>query len=121
MRLRVATPATVANLGPGFDALALAVEIRNEFVLDTQDPSRVTVEGEGSGELPEDPSNLVLRAMGALAASTGRELPPLALTCRNEIPLGRGLGSSASAIVGGLILADSLLGTALGRTGILRL
>jgi len=121
MRLRVTTPATVANLGPGFDALALALEMRNDFALDTEELPSVSVQGEGAQELPEDSSNLVMRAMRALAASAGLELPACALACRNEVLVGRGLGSSATAIVGGLVLADRMLGTALGRARILRL
>ncbi len=113
MPLVVGAPATVANLGPGFDALALAVDLRNEVEADTDAAPTVTVEGEGAGELPEDASNLVFRAMAWLAREAGGSLPPFALRCRNRIPLERGLGSSAAAVVSGLVLADRLLGTAL--------
>jgi homoserine kinase len=113
MPLVVGAPATVANLGPGFDALALAVDLRNEVEADTDAAPAVTVEGEGAGELPEDASNLVFRAMAWLAREAGGSLPPFALRCRNRIPLERGLGSSAAAVVSGLVLADRLLGTAL--------
>lgn len=109
----VRAPATVANLGPGFDALALAVDLRNEVEADIDAAPAVTVDGEGAGELPEDASNLVFRAMAWLARETGGSLPPFALRCRNRIPLERGLGSSAAAVVSGLVLADRLLGTAL--------
>ncbi|MGH2696046.1 MAG: homoserine kinase, partial [Actinomycetota bacterium] len=113
MPLVVGAPATVANLGPGFDSLALAVDLRNEVEADTDAAPAVTVEGEGAGELPEDASNLVFRAMAWLAREAGGSLPPFALRCRNRIPLERGLGSSAAAVVSGLVLADRLLGTAL--------
>jgi homoserine kinase len=113
MPLVVGAPATVANLGPGFDALALAVDLWNEVEADTDAAPAVSVEGEGAGELPEDASNLVFRAMAWLAREAGGSLPPLALRCRNRIPLERGLGSSAAAVVSGLVLADRLLGTAL--------
>lgn len=109
----VRAPATVANLGPGFDALALAVDLRNEVEADIDAAPAVTVDGEGAGELPEDASNLVFRAMTWLAREAGGSLPPFALRCRNRIPLERGLGSSAAAVVSGLVLADRLLGTAL--------
>jgi homoserine kinase len=121
MRLRVTLPATVANIGPGFDSLALAVEIRNEFVLDTEGTPRVTVEGEGAGELPGDETNLVVRAMFGLAEDVRKELPTFELACRNEIPLGRGLGSSASAVVGGLALANALLGMDVGDRRLLQM
>jgi homoserine kinase len=114
MRLTASAPATVANLGPGFDCLALALDLRNEFVLETGVGPAVQVEGEGSGgELPEDATNLVFRTMTYLAKEAGGSLPSFALRCANRIPLQRGLGSSASAVVGGLLLADRLLGTAL--------
>src|SRR5436305_4154411 len=121
MLLNVTVPATVANLGPGFDSFGLAVEIRNGFLLDTSQPPVLAVEGEGAGDLPEDDSNLVARAMRALADDVGGELPPFALVCRNEIPLARGLGSSAAAVVGGLALADRLLGANAGTERLLRL
>jgi homoserine kinase len=109
MRLLVRVPATVANLGPGFDALALAVDVGNEVKLDTEAPPAVVVEGEGAGELPEDASNLVFRSMAYLAREAGGSLPPFRLSCRNDIPLERGLGSSAAATVAGLLLANDLL------------
>jgi homoserine kinase len=113
MRLRARTPATVANLGPGFDALALAVDVENEVELDTETRPVVVVEGEGAGELPEDASNLVFRSMAYLAREAGGTLPPFGLRCRNAIPLERGLGSSSAATVAGLLLANELIGSPL--------
>ncbi|MGH2723938.1 MAG: homoserine kinase [Actinomycetota bacterium] len=113
MRVSVTAPATVANLGPGFDALGLAMDLTNEVTADTGAEAAVVVEGQGRGELPEDGSNVVFRAMAYLARETGRPLPQMALRCVNRIPLQRGLGSSAAAVVSGLVLADRLLGTQL--------
>jgi homoserine kinase len=110
VRLSVRAPATVANLGPGFDALALAVDISNEVEIDTEAPPAVEVQGEGADELPADASNLVFRSMAYLAREAGGSLPPLRLRCVNGIPLERGLGSSAAAVVSGLLLADRLVG-----------
>ncbi len=110
MRVEVSVPATAANLGPGFDALALALGLANEVALDASREPGVEVEGEGAGELPEDASNLVFRSMAFLAREAGGALPPFRLHCRNRIPLQRGLGSSAAAVVAGLLLADHLLG-----------
>ena len=110
MGLSVRVPATVANLGPGFDVLALAVDVENEVEVDTEANPAVMVEGEGAGELPQDASNLVFRSMAYLAREAGGSLPPFELTCRNGIPLERGLGSSAAATVAGLLLANELLG-----------
>ena len=113
MKLTVHVPATVANLGPGFDAMALALDLVNSVQLDTDGPPAVTVEGEGAGELPADHSNLILRTIAHLAAEVGGAVPSFALRCSNRIPLERGLGSSAAAVVAGLLLADRLLGSGL--------
>jgi homoserine kinase len=119
VKLRAHVPATVANLGPGFDSLALAVDLANEVVVDTESEPAVVVAGEGSGELPEDASNLVFRAMTYLARETGGTIPPFRLSSDNRIPLERGLGSSAGAVVAGLLLADALLGTKLDPDALL--
>jgi homoserine kinase len=119
MLLRARVPATVANLGPGFDALAMAVDVENQVDVDTEAQPAVLVEGEGSGELPEDASNLVFRSMAYLAREAGGSLPPFQLRCRNAIPLERGLGSSAAATVAGLLLANELLGARLGSEQLL--
>jgi homoserine kinase len=114
MLLRCRTPATVANLGPGFDSLAMAVELWNEISLDTDAEPRIVVRGEGSGEVPEDASNVIFRSMTYLSREVGRPLPPFRLESENSIPLERGLGSSATAVVAGLLLADRLLDAGLG-------
>jgi homoserine kinase len=119
MRLSVRVPATVANLGPGFDALALAVDVENEVEVDTEADPAVTVEGEGAGELPQDASNLIFRSIAYLAREAGGSLPPFALRSRNGIPLERGLGSSAAATVAGLLMANELLGARLGSDRLL--
>jgi homoserine kinase len=119
MRLTVSAPATVANLGPGFDCMGLALELRNEFTLETGVEPAVVVHGEGAGELPEDATNLVFRAIAYLAREAGGPLPSFHLECVNRIPLQRGLGSSSAAVVGGLLLADRLLGSGLGRERLL--
>jgi homoserine kinase len=121
LRVTARVPATVANLGPGFDSFGLALSLYNEIEVDTDAEPGVMIEGEGADELPRDGSNLVVRAMQAFAIDVGRELPPLSIKCANRIPLERGLGSSAAAAVGGLLLADRLLGVAVDRTELLRL
>ncbi len=111
MRFTVRAPGSSANLGPGFDALGLAVDLWNELVVDTEgDPGSVTYEGRDAALLAEsDRENLSLRAMRQLAEAHGRTLPGFALTVRTEVPVARGLGSSATALVGGLLAADHLL------------
>jgi homoserine kinase len=91
----VRAPATSANLGPGFDCAAAALDLWNE--LELADGEGVVVEGEGSGELPEDGSNLAVRAYALIADPSGRRFRFV-----NRIPLERGLGSSAAAIALGL-------------------
>jgi homoserine kinase len=108
---RVVVPATSANLGPGFDILGLALELYDDYEAQVTDgPTVVHVSGEGAGVLPTDDRHLVLRAMACVAAELGRHLPHVELACTNRIPQERGLGSSAAAIVGGIRLAQALLG-----------
>lgn len=121
MRLVARAPATVANLGPGFDALAMAVGLHNETVLDTAEVPAIAVAGEGAGELPEDGSNVIFRTMTFLSKEAGIALPPFRLDCVNRIPLERGLGSSAAAVVTGVLLADRVLGTKLPPDRLLEL
>jgi homoserine kinase len=109
----------VANLGPGFDSMALAVDLGNEISMDVERPQEVVVEGEGAGVLPTDRTNLVVRSMAHLAQESGLELPEMSVRCHNEIPLERGLGSSTAAVIGGLVLADRLLSTRLSANAIL--
>lgn len=106
----VRTPATSANLGPGFDALGLALTLYDDLSAQVTDGGyTVTVTGEGAGELPGDESHLVLRAMLATFDELGERPPGLAVTCVNRIPQARGLGSSSAAIVGGVQLARGLV------------
>ncbi|GAB3478925.1 homoserine kinase [Nocardiopsis coralliicola] len=110
--VRVRTPATSANLGPGFDALGLALALYDEVDARprTDGAVRVRVAGEGAGEVPEGPSHLVARAFRAAYAAAGEEPPGVDLHCRNAVPQSRGLGSSASAITAGVAAAAGLLG-----------
>jgi len=118
MRLLARVPATVANLGPGFDCLALAVDFTNEFALDTEGEPGVFVQGEDD-DVPADAGNLVFRTISFVATRAGAALAPFRLECTNRIPLQRGLGSSASAVVGGLLLANRLLGASLSQNELL--
>ncbi|WP_250001930.1 homoserine kinase [Actinoplanes sp. M2I2] len=118
----VRTPATSANLGPGFDALGLALTLYDDLTARVTDGGfTVTVTGEGAGELPGDESHLVLRAMLATFDELGGRPPGLAVECVNRIPQARGLGSSSAAIVGGVQLARALAGGRLDDEGALRI
>jgi len=105
----VEVPATSANLGPGYDCLGLALELRDRLTASVADALRIEVDGEGADEVPRDDSHLVLRSVRAGLEFLGEELPGLALHCENRIPHSRGLGSSSAAIVGGLALARALV------------
>ena len=103
----VRVPATTANLGPGFDCLGMALDIWNTVRLEAGG-SGITVSGEGEGSLSLGRDNLVFRAAQALFRAVGEPVPRLSLTCENAVPLGRGLGSSSAAAVGGLVAANAL-------------
>ncbi|HLT84520.1 MAG TPA: homoserine kinase [Phototrophicaceae bacterium] len=107
---RVQVPATSANLGPGFDALGLALELVDDIeVRATAGLTNVTVTGSGAGALPEGENHLVVRAIRAALDHVGAPQAGLELRCHNRIPHGRGLGSSAAAVVGGLVAARGLV------------
>ncbi len=109
--VKVRVPATVANLGPGFDALGVAIRMHLEIELEPRrDSIEVMIEGEGSELLPADETNLVIRSMNSFFDRVGRRPPGFAVRVRNPIPLGSGLGSSAAAVVGGLVAARSVTG-----------
>ena len=112
---RVLVPATSANLGPGFDALGLALTLHDEVEARIL-PAGVSIEitGEGADLADVGEEHLVLRAMRATFAVTGGQPPGIGLRCLNRIPHGRGLGSSAAAIVAGILAARALSGQAAG-------
>jgi homoserine kinase len=118
--LRVRVPATSANLGPGFDSFALALPLLAEFELRPAKAWSVTVEGDGQG-IPLDDENLFVVSARAAAKAAGRELAPQHVIQRSAIPIARGLGSSAAAIVGGVVAANALLGEPFDRRTLLRI
>jgi homoserine kinase len=112
--VHVRVPATSANLGPGFDALGLALSLYDDVEVRVTDGGlRIEIEGEGEDLVGAGEDHLVVQALrtGLKAFADGGEEPPgLALRCVNRIPHGRGLGSSAAAIVAGLLAASTLSG-----------
>ena len=118
--LRVRVPASSANLGPGFDSFALALPLLAEFELRPAKAWAVTVDGDGAG-IPADDGNLFVVAARATAKAAGREVVPQHVTQRSAIPIARGLGSSAAAIVGGAVAANALLGEPFDRRTLLRI
>lgn len=108
--VRVRVPATSANLGPGFDALGLALARHDDVTAEVTDGGvRVSVIGEGAGELPSDERHLIVTAMRATFDALGAQPAGLALECVNRIPQARGLGSSSAAIVAGVLAARALV------------
>jgi homoserine kinase len=108
--LGVEVPASAANLGPGFDAFAVALDIRLAAWVDDRGPRRVVCSGEGARELPTDERNLVWRAFSEFCRHAGVALPDCSIVTRNAIPLERGLGSSAAAAVAGVALGRAATG-----------
>ena len=113
--VRLQVPASTTNLGPGFDALGVALRVYNRMELDIL-PWGVSleVEGEGRDVIPKDESNVCVQAVKHVFARVGRPFSGLWMKQRNHIPLARGLGSSSAAIVGGIVGANILLGSPLG-------
>ena len=107
----IRVPATTANLGPGFDCLGLALDLWNTVQMRVGSSPKVTISGEGAQELPTSADNLAYKAASHLFLQAGQNVPPLSICCHNRIPLKRGLGSSAAAIVGGLVAANLLCGS----------
>lgn len=109
--VRVVVPATSANLGPAFDCAGLALGVEDELVAMVSDDPGVLIEvtGEGAGELPTDATHLVARAMALGFEAMDVRPEGFVLRCTNVIPHGRGMGSSAAAIIGGLVLARALV------------
>lgn len=110
--VRVTVPASSGNIGPGFDVLGLALSLRNELsvrVLAPQEKNRFQIIGEGEKSLPRDKNNLVYKAFAFPFKKLKRPIPPIEMVCKNRIPLARGLGSSAAAVLSGLLAANKIL------------
>jgi homoserine kinase len=120
--VKVRVPATVANLGPGFDALGVAVKMHLEIEIEPRrDSIEIMVEGEGAEQLPQDDTNLVIRSMNTFFDHVGRRPPGFAVRVKNPIPLGSGLGSSAAAVVGGLTAARGITGRTVPQVEMIQL
>lgn len=108
--VEVSVPATSANLGPGYDSLGLALDLRDVVTAEVGGTGvEIEVSGEGAETVSRSADHLVHRSMVAAFTALGLETPPLRLGCRNAIPHGRGLGSSSAAIVAGVALARALV------------
>lgn len=119
MRLISRVPATTANLGVGFDTLGLALKLYNIFEVSDTDPPRLEINGEGVEGLYKTEDNVFLRTLEYFYRLHNLTPPSLNIKILSNIPIGKGLGSSASAIVAGLMIANSLLGKGLSKEELL--
>jgi len=115
--IQVQVPATSANLGPGFDSFGLALGMHDRYVAQILDDAGLDIDvtGEGADEVPRTDKNLLVKAMNKGFDFLGGKPKGIAVRALNVIPHGRGLGSSASAIVGGLCLARALVLTGIDK------
>ena len=119
----VKVPATTANLGPGFDAFGLALDLHLGARTDDRvaGTPRVTLTGEGADEVSDGDDNLLWTSFVAFCEERGVAVPDVAIRATNRIPLQRGLGSSSAAIVAGLVLARDLTGELVAETELVRI
>lgn len=119
MTLTVRAPASSANLGPGFDSLGLSLPLFTTLRVTPQAVTEVVPLGAELESTPADTSNYVYRAMELAARRAGRPLPPARVEIRTEVPLARGLGSSAAALIAGIVAGNELLGGPLNMEAVL--
>jgi homoserine kinase len=119
-KVRVNIPASTTNLGPGFDVLGMALKLHNTVEMEVcASGFRIEIEGEGADILPRDENNLVYRAAKLVFERAGGKPLPMVIRLTNRIPLARGLGSSGTAIIGGLMAANIISSAHLTRDDIL--
>lgn len=120
--VRVQVPATTANMGPGFDTLGMALKMYNYVEMEAAGYGlQIDVEGEGADQIPRDKRNIVYSAAARVFKVSGFSPAGLRIKITNNIPLARGLGSSAAAIVGGLVAANVISGSKLGEKELLNM
>lgn len=117
----VRVPASSANLGPGFDVLAVAVDLALLVHARPREERRVVARGEGYDDVPDDDRNLVWQGVRAFCDVYGCDVPDVTLHCDNDIPLQRGLGSSSAAAVAGLVLARVVTGVSVSDQDVIDL
>ncbi|MEX1029621.1 MAG: homoserine kinase [Paenibacillaceae bacterium] len=112
-KVRVRIPASTANLGPGFDTLGMALELYAWIDMEIAEATVIHLHGDQMRSIPTDKKNLVYRVAQQVFAAAGVDYPELEISMYSDIPLTRGLGSSASAIIGGMYAANALAGNKL--------
>jgi homoserine kinase len=107
---RVRVPASSANLGPGFDALGLGLDLYLECRFRAANELKIRATGRDSAQISCEADNLIWQTALRVAEDVGRKMPPIELVIANDIPLGKGLGSSAAALTAGVVIASEVLG-----------
>ncbi|NLO89855.1 MAG: homoserine kinase [Clostridia bacterium] len=121
-KVKVRVPATTANLGPGFDVLGMALNLYNYIEMKEMDSGlEISVEGEGKGILPGDSSSIVYEIAWKVFKLAGYSPRGIKIKLTNNIPIARGLGSSAAALVGGAVAANALSGSRLSLEELINL
>ncbi|MCI0438273.1 MAG: homoserine kinase [Chloroflexi bacterium] len=122
--ITIRVPATSANLGPGFDCLGMALDIWNTIRVEVGPPGpgpSFDISGQGASELARDERNLIYKGFRRVFAEAGLPAPGARFVCHNEVPLSRGLGSSTTAVVGGLFAANEICGRPLSQGRLLQI
>lgn len=119
--IKIRVPATSANLGPGFDCMGLALDVWNEITFEAADQFKYGASGEGAEKLNKGNRNLLTKAFAQAYEVCGQKIPGVRISARNEILMSSGLGSSAAAIVAGLLGANEMLGNPLKENQLLEI
>ena len=120
-QITVKAPATTANLGPGFDCMGMALDLWNKttFKIINKKKNLIGISGEGQDKISKDSKNLILKSFKIPFNKANINPPTIKINCFNQIPIGKGLGSSSAAIVSGLIAGNELSGRKLSKKDLL--
>ena len=118
---QIKVPATSANLGPGFDCMGLAIKLYNTFTVEESSKLQITLTGTYTNNITTDETNLFWKSANTLWEKIGFKPKPLKITFNTQVPPARGLGSSSTAVVGGLMAANAIAGNPLDRLELLKI
>jgi homoserine kinase len=121
MAIKIEVPASTSNIGAGFDTFGLALTLYNSFEVEGNERFEVEIIGEGADRLSKGEDNLFIKAYKRTCQELGIPCQPIKVVQKNDIPLGRGLGSSATAILGGIFAATALGGVKLSTDEVLKI
>ena len=121
MSFVVTVPATTSNLGPGFDCLGAALNLYNKFEFAVSEELRITASGLFADKIAKNKNNLIYQSFEQFFDRIGKPKPVISLGIETQVPLARGLGSSATAIIGGLVGGNLLAGSPLSQNDLLNM